>query len=165
LLTRTSLSALRTLVYLGLRKEVGPLPLREIAEALKESPTYLAKVTGHLVRARVLRAHRGVLGGVTLARAPDTITLLSVVEACQGDIVGNFCSDASDPALTCAFHQAGLELYDAVVRVLSKWTLADLLRRPFPTEKGGGVPCWIEAGSVIMRHQTGVLHGQTAKEG
>jgi Rrf2 family protein len=153
LLTRTSLSAVRTLVYLGLRTEVEPVPPRKIAEALKESPTYLAKVTGLLVKAQLLRAHRGVLGGVTLACDPDAISLLAVVEACQGNIVASYCSGGSDPSQTCAFHQAGLELFNAVVRVLSKWTLADLLRQPFPAERRAGAPCWIESGSLVVRDQ------------
>jgi Rrf2 family protein len=147
MLTRTSLSAIRTLVYLGLHQDLGPTSPRRIAVALSESPTYLAKVTSHLVKAGILRAHKGVLGGVTLAREPKAITLLSIVEACQGHFVGSFCSDVSDTAHICAFHRAGLELYQAVTQVLSKWTLADLLQKPFPSVPIAGVDCLMMTGA------------------
>jgi hypothetical protein len=67
-----------------------------------------------------------------------------IVEACQGAILGDFCGEAADRSLTCAFHQAGAELHDAVVRVLSRWTLADFLDRPAPDPTiAHEVPCWL----------------------
>jgi len=116
-----------------------------MAERLGESPTYLAKVVRHLVKAGILRAHRGVSGGVTLNRPPEEISLLSLVEACQGTILGDFCQDADRLEKTCAFHQAGAELHGAVVGVLSRWTLAELLRKPCPSETDGGqIQCLLE---------------------
>jgi Rrf2 family transcriptional regulator, nitric oxide-sensitive transcriptional repressor len=149
MLTRTSLSAIRTLIYLGLNQDLGPISPRRIATALGESPTYLAKVTSQLVKAGILRAHRGVLGGVTLARDPQTITLLAVVQACQGQFVGSFCTDVPDTTHSCAFHRAGLELHQAVVRVLSKWTLADLLQKPLPSVPIPGIDCLMTIGGVV----------------
>lgn len=132
--TKTSISAIRALTYLGLNGTGQPISPRHMAERLGESPTYLAKVVRHLVRAGILRAHRGVSGGVTLNRLPEEISLLSIVEACQGAILGDFCQDADRLEKTCAFHQAGAELHEATVGVLSRWTLAELLRKPCPSE-------------------------------
>jgi Rrf2 family protein len=150
MLTRTSLSAIRSLVYLGLKTDQEPISPRRIAEALQESPTYLAKVASQLVKAGILRAHRGVLGGVTLARNPRSITLLAIVEACQGQFVGSFCSDVPDTTRSCAFHRAGLELYEAVVRVLSKWTLADLIQKPLPAVPIAGIDCLMTTGAPVQ---------------
>jgi len=108
-----------------------------MAERLGESPSYLAKVVRHLVKAGILRAHRGVAGGVTLNRPPEEVSLLSIVEACQGAILGDFCQDADRLEKTCAFHQAGAELHGAIVGILSRWTLADLLRKPCPADVYG----------------------------
>ena len=73
MLSGTSLSALRTLVYLGQHMPAVISP-RRIAEDLGESPTYLSKVTTQLVKAGVLRAEKGVKGGVQLARPASEIT-------------------------------------------------------------------------------------------
>jgi Rrf2 family protein len=147
-LTRTSLSAIRSLLYLGSLQRAEPVPPRKIALALGESPSYLAKIAGQLAKTGILQAHRGIRGGVMLARRPEAITLLAVFEACQGNVVRSFCSRESSPTNTCSFHQAGLELFKAITRVLSKWTIADLLRKPFPLKGTSAIPCWIESGMV-----------------
>ncbi len=143
--TKTSVSAIRALTYLGLNSTGQPISPRHMAEQLGESPTYLAKVARHLVKVGILRAHRGVAGGVTLNRSPDEISLLAIVEACQGAILGDFCQDAEDFDNTCAFHQAGAELHEAIVGILSRWTLAQLLLKPCPSEAGDSqVQCLLE---------------------
>ncbi len=145
MLTKTTLSGLRAVTLLGLNSGSQPLSPRAMAEALGESPSYLAKVLRHLVRAGILKAHRGANGGVSLNRPPESVTLLAVVEACQGVILSNFCQGEVEPSLTCAFHQAGMELHQAIVGVLSRWTLADLIRRPNPDPAvAGGAPCWLQ---------------------
>lgn len=142
--TKTSLSAIRALVYLGLRNAGEPISPRRIALELGESPSYLAKVIRHLVKAGILRAHRGVGGGVVLHRPPQTVSLRAIVEACQGTILGDFCTDTEDLSRVCGLHQAGAELHRAIVGVLARWTLADLLARPEPSPPlRGKVPCFL----------------------
>ena len=59
MLTKTTISAIRTLTYLGLHAgDKVPLSPRYLAEELGESPTYLAKVVRHLVKVGILRASR-----------------------------------------------------------------------------------------------------------
>ena len=148
MLTKTSLSAIRALIHLGLDASEGPVSPRLMAAQLGESPSYLAKVTRRLARAGILRTHRGVSGGVTLNLPPEEITLLAIVEACQGTILADFCEEAADLAQTCSFHQAAAELHDAIVRVLSKWTLAGFLENSRPSETlRKEVRCWLEPGS------------------
>jgi Rrf2 family protein len=144
--TKTTIAAIRLLLYVGCNPGAAPASLRRAAEQLGESPSYLAKVSRHLVRAGVLRASRGVAGGVALNDAPARITLLAVLEACQGHICGEFCDDMPALAQTCAFHQASAELHQETIRILSSWTLTDLLRRPRPTRsRPGKATCWMQA--------------------
>jgi Rrf2 family protein len=118
-----------------------------MAEQLGESPTYLAKVMRLLVRAGILRAHYGATGGVVLNRDPENITLLAITEACQGTLLANLCMETDDLANACAFHQAGAELQQAVLSVMSHWTLADFLRNPSPKPAcEGRIRCWIQSG-------------------
>ena len=134
MLTKTSLSAIRVLTYLERHGAGQPLSPRYLAEELGDSPTYLAKVVRHLVKVRILRAHCGATGGVVLAMPPEDITLLAIVEACQGAILASFCEDAGKLSETCGFHQAAAELHDAIVSVLARWTLADFVAKPHPSK-------------------------------
>jgi len=151
MVTKTTISAIRALSYLsrcGLDESVSP---RRMAEALGESPTYLAKVARLLVRNGILRAERGVKGGVRLGRAPNQITLLAVVEACQGAIVGDYCRQDCDVATVCPYHRAALELQEAVVAVLSRWDLERITETPQSFSPPSGRSCLIALGPELQR--------------
>jgi Rrf2 family protein len=149
MLGKTSLSALRSLLLLAHQDRDACWSPRRLAEALGESPTYLAKVTRHMVKAGILEAEKGVKGGVRLRRLPQEISLLAVVEACQGAIVGDYCKSARPEVSHCNFHRAALELQLAITTVLGRWTLADLLQKPYSSGNlAGGVTCLM-----------GTLHG------
>ena len=147
MLTQTSVTAIRILIHLN-REAAGEIAsLRQVAQVLDESPTYLVKIARHLVRAGLLRAQRGKAGGVVLGRAPKDITLQQIVEACQGAIHGDFCQTTADLSSTCALHQAGAELHEAIINTLSNWTLERLGRKPCPaTVLRGKVHCLLKGG-------------------
>lgn len=132
MLSKTALLATRALVILAKESSGQVMSPRKIAAYLNESSAYLAKVLRLLVRAGILRAERGVAGGVFLSRPSQEITLLQIVEACQGIIHGDYCQPLDNSDAACAFHQASVELERAVVGVLNSWTLADLEKRPSP---------------------------------
>ena len=106
---------------------------RKIAQQLGESPAYMAKVLRLLVKAGILRSEHGSKGGVLLSKSPDEITLLAIVEACQGSIASSHCGEVDDLGTTCAFHRAAVELRHSMVAVLSRWTLEDLAAAPHPS--------------------------------
>lgn len=143
--TKTALSAIRALIYLATREPFSIVPHRRIAEQLGESPTYMAKVAGLLVKAGILHADKGVNGGVRLKRAANQITLLSVIEACQGAVVGDYCRPGRDPHTTCGFHQAALELHQAITGVMGKWTIARVMAPPKKGARPDGLPCVVFA--------------------
>jgi Rrf2 family protein len=136
MITKTSLLATRALLCLAWDKNDAAISPRNIALQLGESQTYMAKVLRSLVKAGILRAEHGSKGGVLLNRRPDEITLLAVVEACQGAIVGNYCEDVDDIGTTCAFHRAAVELREAIIAVLSRWNLEALAKSPDATRCG-----------------------------
>ncbi len=132
-------------------QHAGVTSPRRIAAVLGESPAYMAKVLRLLVKAGILHAERGVKGGVFLTRRPHEVTLLNVVEACQGRIVGSYCHVDADRRLTCAFHRAAVELQAAIVRALSHWTLEDLAKAPVARGRlPGGVRCVMESSLVAF---------------
>jgi Rrf2 family protein len=81
--------AIHALCYMA-KKDAGKLTtLPELAEWLKSvwpvtSETYLSNVIQRLARGGVLRSHRGVSGGYSLARKADKITLRQIVELLEG---------------------------------------------------------------------------------
>ena len=62
---------------------------RDIAKACSIPDEYLLKILQQLVRSQVLRSERGRSGGFLLRRPPSRTTLLHVVEAIQGPVVGD----------------------------------------------------------------------------
>lgn len=147
MLTQTSITAVRLLIHIGRESTAEPTSLKQVAEQLDESPTYVVKIGRHLVRAGILRAQRGKAGGVLLNRAPGQITLLAIVEACQGIFHGTFCQYTDQLDRTCGLHQAGAELHQAVTRTLGHWTLLDLMGKPCPAPQiQGKVSCLLLGG-------------------
>ena len=153
MLTKTSEVGIQTLIYLSALKSEEPVSPKRIAADLNQSPSYLSKITGLLVKANLLTAHRGVHGGVTLSRSPKDITLLDIVQALQGLITGNYCAaTAHHPEPVCAFHSAMREVHRVTIDTLSKWSVADLLANPTSREPiSQGARCKMEALRSLAR--------------
>jgi len=135
MLSETTLTAIRAVLYVALDKRDTPISPTEIAGRLGASPAYLSKINTSLVKNGVLRSHRGTRGGVTLATAPESITLLDIVEACQGKVLGDYCTEHDDLEQVCAFHAAMHRLQHEIVSTLRAWTMADMMARPLPCEE------------------------------
>ena len=134
MLTKTSTTALQSLVYIVNQERNTPIAPVEIADKLGASATYLSKINTHLVKAGILQAHRGTKGGVTLMRPPEAISLLEIVEACQGKILGDYCTQHDNLDEVCAFHVAMHELQEALISTLARWNLKDISKKPQPAE-------------------------------
>ena len=147
MLGKTTLSALRALLFLAQQDRATCWSPRRLAKTLGESPTYLAKVVRHLVKTGILEAEKGAKGGVRLVRDASGITLLDVVEACQGTIVGDYCRSSDPNAAYCNYHRATLELHNAITEVMGRWTLAKLLEKPYSFGvMPGGHTCFMAQG-------------------
>lgn len=160
MITKTSLLATRALLCLATEQQEVAMPPRSIALKLGESQTYLAKVLRALVKAGILRAEHGSKGGVLLNKHPNEITLLAIVEACQGTIVGSYCQDIHDLAITCSFHRAAIELRQAIVGVLSHWSLEQLAKLPAPTKRLPGKHCMMVGFPLPLRGANAVRPGR-----
>ncbi|MGC8741840.1 MAG: RrF2 family transcriptional regulator [Candidatus Sumerlaeaceae bacterium] len=136
MLSQTSILAIRIAILLTQHSDEADFVRPEtLAETLGASPTYTAKVLSALVRAGICESRRGARGGVRLALSPRRVRMLDLVEAAQGALVGDFCEEvpAARLAHACAFHRACAELHQAMVKVLQRWTLAELAAQPAPT--------------------------------
>ena len=128
--------AFQSLLFLGREVPGATVSPRVMAEQLGCSPGHMSKILEWLVRADILASSRGARGGVRLARPPAAITMLEVAEACQGRLVANFCTPPGGESAGCSYHDAVREIHGHLVATLTRWTLADLLRRPARCEPG-----------------------------
>lgn len=104
-ITRQADYAVRAVIYLS---EIYPsesvrdrrAATSQIAQEKQIPPSFLAKIVSQLSVAGLLQTSRGAKGGVSLAKSPEKISLLEVVEAIDGPILLNEC--VADPS-ACAF--------------------------------------------------------------
>src|SRR4051794_21466 len=88
-ISRASSYALHAIVYMASQKKDCPLASHLIAQACGIPERFLLKVLKPLVSARVLHSTKGPHGGYRLARGPNEITLLEVLEEIDGPIRGD----------------------------------------------------------------------------
>ena len=119
--------ALRAMVQLGADAPRASTT-KEIAGRTKVPSAYLAKVLQSMRRAGLIHSRRGVGGGVTLARSPEEISLLDVIDAVEPLKRARGKSRTATPlqqALDAALGQvrdtfAGISLADMLTRAPKK---------------------------------------------
>lgn len=90
-ITRQADYAIRAVLYISKLGDSQRAATSQIAKEQHIPPSFLAKIISQLSIAGLLQTSRGARGGVTLARSPQEITLLDVVEAIDGPIALNEC--------------------------------------------------------------------------
>jgi Rrf2 family protein len=99
---------------------------------------FLLQILRNLVTHGILTSTRGVVGGYMLHRRPEAVSLLDLIEAIEGPLVGSVPSSPALSEQTLAKLQDALNDVAAAERAeLSRITLADLLppaaeREPAP---------------------------------
>lgn len=92
-ITRQADYALRAMSYLALLDPNRRAATSQIAEEQHIPPSFLAKIISQLSIAGLIHTSRGARGGVSIARDPSAISILDVVEAIDGPISLNICTD------------------------------------------------------------------------
>lgn len=90
-ITRQADYAVRAVLYLAQLGSERRAATSQIAQEQQIPPSFLAKIVSQLSVAGLLQTSRGARGGVSLARSPEQISLLEVVEAIDGPILLNEC--------------------------------------------------------------------------
>lgn len=72
-----------------------PAQIQDISRRQQISPRYLEQIFQNLKRAGILKSKRGPQGGYTLARKPDEITVLEVLNATEQDVLLVACAGAT----------------------------------------------------------------------
>jgi Rrf2 family protein len=126
--SRAASYALHALVYMAAQKHNRPVASHVIAEARGIPERFLLKVLKPLVSARVLQSVKGPNGGYRLAKGPNEITLLEVIEAVDGPVRGQapLGSNASNDKLNKWLDQVCNTAADAVRKQFHRVRLAEL---------------------------------------
>jgi len=99
-----------------------------LAEILDTSVQYLPQVMSPLVHRGWVESHRGPNGGYRLVTSLDTISILDLIEAMEGETDTTTCvlrggtCDMSDP---CALHGAWSRARDALLNELSSMSISE----------------------------------------
>ncbi len=95
----------RAIVELALHvSSETPLTSEAIAEARRIPEKFLVHILLQLKRAGLVRSIRGARGGYMLAKAPDEISLLDIVEAIDGPVLHPLpLSDSESPNMAAAW--------------------------------------------------------------
>jgi Rrf2 family protein len=126
-ITRQADYAVRAMVYLAQLEPTKKASTWKIAKEKSIPPSFLAKIVSQLSVAGLLQTSRGAHGGVSLAKPPESISLLDVVEAIDGPILLNDCiGDASTCVYddSCPLKPVWCDAQKMLVEHLSKATFA-----------------------------------------
>lgn len=129
-ITRQADYALRAMIYLSKLEQNERAATSLIAEEQKIPPSFLAKIISQLSIAGLIHTSRGARGGVSLARSPEKISILEVVEAIDGPLTLNECVHSPDGCPfgeDCPIRPVWCEVQADLVERLRKTTFASLL--------------------------------------
>jgi Rrf2 family iron-sulfur cluster assembly transcriptional regulator len=131
-ITRAGEYGVMGLMHLARRRPGQRTMIDEVSRDQRISKSFLAKIFQSLVKAGLVRSIRGAGGGFALAKHPNQIPVLEIIEAVEGRIVFQRCKMARPDcehvggcALCGLFERAQDGLKDA----LTQTTLADLIQQ------------------------------------
>lgn len=128
-ITRQADYAVRAIMYLAQIGSEKKAATSQIAEEQDIPLSFLAKIIAQLSVAGLLQTMRGARGGVALARNPDDISLLEVVEAIDGPIKLNECVNGSYECQIkdCPLRGVWLDAQEDLVSRLKKTTFGQFV--------------------------------------
>ncbi len=117
----------------------GVRKIREVVADTEIPATFASQILADLVRAGLAVSRAGRDGGYRLARAPDGITVLEVVEAAEGSLHAERCALGEGPCrweAVCRLRATWLGATAQVRQLLSATSLAELAARDAAIEAG-----------------------------
>jgi Rrf2 family protein len=134
-ITRQADYALRAMLYLAQLEPGQRAATSQIAEEQHIPPSFLAKIISQLSIAGLIHTSRGARGGVSMARAPEDVNILEVVEAIDGPIALNECTHSSSSCTfgeTCPLRPLWCETQMELVERLRKTNFAHFVTTDMP---------------------------------
>lgn len=128
-ITREADYAVRCILLLS--REAGRvISANEISKSMSIPKNFLAKILQRLSKKGILKSTQGIAGGFELAKPPEEISLLEVIEAIQGPSAINVCAiDNKNCSLssTCVVHPIWVKLRRDIEEKLREENFAELI--------------------------------------
>ena len=123
--------ALRMMLDLAERKEVGFISLKEIAERQNISKQYLEQIVSLLNTSSMLRTSRGKQGGYMLAKDPSKYSVAQILRITEGSLALVACLEDEVNLCDRADSCKTLPVWSGLNRVISEYlegiSLQDIL--------------------------------------
>ena len=122
---------MRATIELAQHDGPRPLQLKLIAERQDISVKYLEQLMSMLRSAGFVRSVRGSKGGYVLAKPAEQIKLSDLFHSLEGTVTTAECTEDEDycgRSADCAAREVWVKVEAAINEVLSKITLADLVK-------------------------------------
>ena len=133
-LSRKSDYALRAVIYLARISSDRYGRVSEIAKAKNIPQAFLAQILPLLANRGVVKSQQGAHGGYALARSPNDISFLEVIESVEGPLRLNKCVDGQHDDCTildsCEMLHVWNQAQSQMVDFLGGVTMADMLAAP-----------------------------------
>lgn len=149
MLSHSAMYAIRALSCV-VRAKGSPLLVREIAATTGISASYLAKLVNTLARKGFVHTQRGVRGGVSLAKAPEAMTLFDIALALDEPVTQDQCYlgiPSCSSVNPCAAHAFWKVQRRREVRFLRKTTLSEVAH--YDEEHPAPVPTFVEEPELV----------------
>jgi Rrf2 family transcriptional regulator, nitric oxide-sensitive transcriptional repressor len=123
--------ALRAVAHLAYEAPLARTT-EQVAEATRVPASYLSKVLQALVRGGIVKSQRGVGGGISLAKLPEELTILEVVNAVEPIERIKTCPLGlkSHGVRLCPLHRRIDDALAMVEAAFGSTTLAEVLAEP-----------------------------------
>ena len=107
---------------------------RELSESVQLPLPMLSKILTVLTRAGFLVSQRGARGGYSLAKRPEDVTVVEVIDALEGPVALTECGAGSCMhGSKCQVRAPWQRINHVVRRSLEDVRLIDLITPPFPS--------------------------------
>lgn len=119
-------------IYLARQPRGAVVSLGEIARSEKIPDKFLAKIFQNLTKAGVVKSHRGVRGGFSLAKTPGKISMGEIVQSVQGDVDPMKCIFENKPCIrvdNCPIRRICLDARKQMFAVYNRHSLKELAEK------------------------------------
>lgn len=129
--------AIHALVYLAERFQQGPVHIQDIAEQQHIPKKFLEAILLEMRNAKILHSKKGKGGGYYLYKKPEDVNLVEIIRLIDGPISLLPCVSLNyyEPCeecrneKVCGIRDAFTGVRDETLRILSKSTLAQIVKR------------------------------------
>jgi Rrf2 family protein len=131
MISQTAEYALRAITHLAFNAE-APQTNKQISATTLVPMPYLSKVLQSMARAGLIRSHRGLRGGFTLAKSPEDLTVYEVIDAVDPLLRIRSCPLGlrSHGINLCPLHRRLDDAMGMVEKAFRDSTIADIISEP-----------------------------------